>query len=833
MRALPLAARIYVCTIIGLGAGLLALYFPKDFTHSPLLFLALLLLSSVTSVFKVNLPLARRSSTMSVSYAVDFAALLLLGPNETMLVAAASAFSQCTFRIKERNPIHRTLFSMACLIVTVQAAGLAYNWLGGSPGRVSTVEIAKPLVGAATVYFLFNTLTVATAIALSVKQPLLKVWNQNFLWSAPSYFVGAGAAAGVSWIMSLQQQWVTLLPLLAAPIYLTYHTYKVYLGRVDDERRHTQEMADLHLATIEALALAIDAKDQTSQLHIRRVQLYAAALARGLGMSENEIQGVKTAALLHDIGKLAVPEHILSKPGPLTPEEFQKIRAHPKVGADIVSSVPFPYPVAPLILSHHERWDGKGYPAGLKGEEIPLGARILSVVDYFDALMAERPYHKAMTSEAALALLQQEAGKGLDPQVVGMFTDLLPALQQEARTLDQSVRREEEEDGAPQAQPATGLAPEISKKNVFEDIALAHREIYALYEIAQAMGTSLGVSDTMALISAKLTNLVPFACVALFLYDEETETLRCRFATGTDADVIQQITVHSGEGLTGWVARNRRPLVNARPSADLEAAGLTQLATSLQSALVCPLMFSERFIGTLSVYHTEPAFYRDDHRRLLDRVSEQAAAVINNSMLFEQTQEDSLTDPLTGLPNTRFLFMHLTRELARAERLKAEVSLMVMDLDHFKEINDNHGHHVGDRALCEVARVLRAAIRPYDICVRYAGDEFIVVLSGCSADEAEHKRQELQTAIDEVYFEARPGKRLQLGISIGSAVFPQDGESYEALLATADSRMYQDKSGRKRRGGRDGGGPTPTGAGGSTYPDLTDLDIQRAVAGII
>jgi diguanylate cyclase (GGDEF)-like protein/putative nucleotidyltransferase with HDIG domain len=781
----------------------------------------------------VNLPLARRSSTMSVSYAVDFAALLLLGPDETMLVAAASAFSQCTFRIKERNPIHRTLFSMACLIVTVQAAGLAYNWLGGSPGRVLTVAIAQPLVGAATVYFLFNTLTVATAIALSVKQPLVKVWNENFLWSAPSYFVGAGAAAGVSWIMSLQQQWVTLLPLLAAPIYLTYHTYKVYLGRVDDERRHTQEMADLHLATIEALALAIDAKDQTSQLHIRRVQLYAAALARGLGMTENEIQGVKTAALLHDIGKLAVPEHILSKPGPLTPEEFQKIRAHPKVGADIVSSVPFPYPVAPLILSHHERWDGKGYPAGLKGEEIPLGARILSVVDYFDALMAERPYHKAMTSEAALALLQQEAGKGLDPQVVGMFTDLLPALQQEARTLDQSVRREEHEDGTPQAQPATGLAPAISKKNVFEDIALAHREIYALYEIAQAMGTSLGVSDTMALISAKLTNLVPFACVALFLYDEETETLRCRFATGTDADVIQQITVHSGEGLTGWVARNRRPLVNARPSADLEAAGLSQLATSLQSALVCPLMFSERFIGTLSVYHTEPAFYRDDHRRLLDRVSEQAAAVINNSMLFEQTQEDSLTDPLTGLPNTRFLFMHLTRELARAERLKAEVSLMVMDLDHFKEINDNHGHHVGDRALCEVARVLRAAIRPYDICVRYAGDEFIVVLSGCSADEAEHKRQELQTAIDEVYFEARPGKRLQLGISIGSAVFPQDGESYEALLATADSRMYQDKSGRKRRGGRDGGGPTTPGAGGPTYPDLSDLDIQRAVAGII
>ena len=317
------------------------------------------------------------------------------------------------------------------------------------------------------------------------------------------------------------------------------------------------------------------------------------------------------------------------------------------------------------------------------------------------------------------------------------------------------------------------------------------------------MGTSLGVSDTMALISAKLSNLVPFSCAALFLFDEEGETLRCRFATGTDADIIQQVTVRSGEGLTGWVARNRRPLVNARPSADLEAAGL-KTATQLQSALVCPLLYNERFIGTLSVYHVDAAFYRDDHRRLLDRVSEQAAAVINNSMLFEQTQEDSLTDPLTGLPNTRFLFMHLTRELARAERLKSELSLMVMDLDHFKEINDSHGHHVGDRALCEVARVLRAAIRPYDICVRYAGDEFIVVLSGCSADEAEQKRQELQQGVDAVYFEARPGKRLPLGISVGTAVFPHDGESYESLLATADNRMYQDKANRKRRSGRTG-----------------------------
>jgi diguanylate cyclase (GGDEF)-like protein len=518
--------------------------------------------------------------------------------------------------------------------------------------------------------------------------------------------------------------------------------------------------------------------------------LYATALARALDVSETDVQAVDVAAMLHDIGTLAVPGHLLSKPGPLTPEEFQKMRAHAKIGAEIISAVPFPYPVSPLILSHHERWDGSGYPGGLKGEEIPLGARILSVVDYFDALMAERPYQKAMSFDAAVGLLQQEAGNGLDPRVVEKFVELLPALQLAAVALERAMlqRTVPEEPGRAFGPPATLTRPE-PKRNVFDDIALAFRETYALYEIALVMGTGLGVSDTMALISAKLSDAVPFSCAALFLYDEETETLRCRFATGTDAEIVQQISVHTGEGLTGWVARNRRAIVNARPSVDLEAAGLADLHTTLKSALVSPLLFDDRLIGTLSVYHTDQAFYHDDHRRLLDHISEQAAAVINNSIRFEQTQEDSLTDPLTGLPNTGFLFMYLTRELARAERLKSELGLLVIHLDDLIGINSTHGHYTGDRALCEVARVLRSAIRPYDVAVRYKGREFIVVLSGCGASELEQRRLEMKKTIDDLYFETAPGKRLKLTISSGGAMFPRDGRTYEALLGVADSRL--------------------------------------------
>jgi putative nucleotidyltransferase with HDIG domain len=731
MTDLPAAARAYVVAVLAAGAIVLATFTPHEL-HNPALFIALLACSSVASALKVNLPLTTSGSTMSVSYAVDFAALLLIGADETMIVAAASAWSQCTFRTQARSPVYRTLFSMASLALTVKATGLVYGWLGGPPpGTAFSIEtLPKPLLGAAIAYFICNTALIATAISLSTRQHVLQIWHENFLWSAPSYLVGALAAAGAAYVVDREGYWMALLA--AAPPYLIYRTYKIYLGRIQDQQRHVQQVSDLHLATIEALALAIDAKDQTAQSHIRRVQVYAAGLAEALGMSQNEIQGVKTAALLHDIGKLAVPEHILSKPGPLTQEEFQKIRIHPQVGAEIISGVPFPYPVSPLILSHHERWDGKGYPAGLRGEEIPLGARILSVVDYFDALMSERPYHKAMGFDAAIGLLRQESGKALDPRVVQTFTEMYPALAAEADASQEPARKlTRVAPQAPAAQPAVGLVNESQgRTNVFEDIALAHREIYALYEIAQAMGSSLGVSDTMALISSKLSNIVPFSCCALYLYAEDSESLRCRFATGVEADVVQQLTIRVGHGLTGWVARNRRPLVNARPSADFEAAGVF-VQTALQSALVCPLVFNERFIGTLAVYHTGNAIYTDDHRRLLDRISEQAAAVIYNSIVFEQTQEDSLTDPLTALPNTRFMFMHLTRELARAARLKTEVSLLVMDLDNFKEINDTYGHHVGDRALRDVASVLRQGIRPYDICVRYAGDEFIVVLSGC------------------------------------------------------------------------------------------------------
>jgi diguanylate cyclase (GGDEF)-like protein/putative nucleotidyltransferase with HDIG domain len=787
MDRLPPSARAYTTGVILTGTVTLAVCLPLARFEAPWLFVLLLLLASATAVLKIPLPLETSSSTMSVSYAVDFAALLALGPHETMLVAAVSALTQCQILTKTRAPLYRTLFSMAALILAVQGAGLVFDALSnGAPDRFM---VARPLAGAALAYFIINTGLVAGAIAFSTGARITDTWRENFLWSAPSYFVGAATVGLTMWGVSVGGYW--MVPLTFAPVYLMYRTYKIYTVRIDYEERHAQQTSDLHLATIEALARAIDAKDQPTQSHIRRVQRYAAELAKAAGLTADEIQGVKTAALLHDIGKLAVPEHVLSKPGPLTQEEFQKIRIHPQIGADIIAGVPFPYPVAPLIQSHHERWDGRGYPQGLAGEEIPIGARILAIADYYDAVTTERPYHRALHREDAIPMLRHESGRAFDPKLVNLFAQLLPTLVDELS--HESVPRA---DVGPADRETTDTPGPPPAGTAFENIALAHREIYALYEIAKAMGTSLGVKDTMALISSKLSKLVPWSGCALFLFEPETEQLRCRYAAGVDAPRLLDKTLTVGQGLSGRVARSRRSIINGDPRVSFAAAGIPE-PTVLNAALVCPLYFEDKFLGCLALYHTTPGYYAEDHRRLLERVGEQAGAVIHNSIVFEQTQEDSLTDPLTGLPNRRSMFVHLSRELSRAGRLRSDVALIVMDVDGFKAINDTYGHNVGDAALRAIAEALQRGLRPYDLCVRYAGDEFIIVLTGCSREMAEAKKRELQEQLAGIELVVRPGRSIRSTVSAGVAVYPHDGETYETLLAAADQRMYRDKAGRR------------------------------------
>ena len=787
MMRLPVAARIYVAAMIVAGAAVVAVLLPSLQLPHPALFATLLALSVVTSALKVDLPVGVGSSCISLSYAVDFTALLLLGPAPTVIIAVASAWSQCSFRMKQRNPPYKTLFSMACLAVTVVAASRVYAWLGGTHGQLSSLQA---LVGAAMTYFLVNSTAVAAAFALSTRRRVFQVWHDNFLWSITSYVVGAVAAGIAVEVWQRIGHWETSLAVL--PLCLTYRTYRIYLDRIAEEQRRVAEWTQLHRESTEVLARAIQAKDAAGSRHIERVQYYAASLARRAALSDVDTQAVETAALLHDIGKLAVPEHILSKPGPLTAHERKKMQIHAQVGAEIVDAVAFPSPVAPLIRSHHERWDGMGYPAGLRGDEIPVGARILAVVDTVDALTSDRPYRRSISPDAALAILQSESGKAFDPALVKHFAEILPWLTppHEDETARRGGRAEPEGTAANTAPTARHVSADA-----FAEIAQANRESYTLYEIAQAMGCSIGVRETMALIGSRLSTLVPFSSCALFV--RAGDTLRCRYASGRDAALLENATMKEGFGLSGWVVRHGRPLVNGVAIVELHAAGHALVNTDLESALVCPLAVGDEVIGAIAVYHVEVGCYSEDHRRVLEEISRQAAAVVQNGLVFEEAYEHAMCDNLTGLANTRALQSHVTREIDRARRSGTPFSIVLLDLDEFKSINDEHGHLDGDRALQEVARALRETTRPYDLCVRYGGDEFVVLLAASGRGEAEQQRRRLQDAVSGLRLETAGGDLVPLNVSAGAAVFPDDGETYERLLARADRRMYRDKAQRK------------------------------------
>lgn len=786
----PIAGRLYVFAMIALGTVLMASALSSWQLARPGLFAVLLVMSVISSAMKVDMPLGVGTSCISLSYAVDFTALLLLGPAPTMLIAVASGWSQATFRMSVPNPAYKTLFSMATLAVSVAAAGKTYTSLGGTYGTLPPAPL-QPLMAAALVYFLVNSIAVAAAYALSSGRVVLRVWHDNFLWTISSYVVGAIAAGMAVEVFQRAGEWHTALAFV--PLGLTYRSYRIYVKRIADEQRRASESAQLHRESTEVLARAIQAKDEGGSRHVERVQYYATMLARRLDLPELDRQAVEIAALLHDIGKLAVPEHILSKPGPLTPDERKKMQLHAQIGAEIVSAVAFPCPVAPLIRSHHERWDGAGYPSGLSGDQIPLGARILSVVDCFDALTSRRPYRPALSVDEAIRMLRDDAGKAFDPAIVARFTELLPVLTPPANDgLTRGTR------GSTPTGEHAGDSRERVGADAFAEIASANRETTALYEIAQSMGRTMSLTDSMTFVSAKLSGLLPVSLCALFVRRGDEE-LRCRFATGLHADRLENASIAVGNGLSGWVVRHRRPLVNGVPSAEFTAAGTSSVGLQLRSALICPLVCGDEVLGTIAVYHDGVGSYTEDDRRVLDQVAHQAASVVHNTLIFERSQEQALKDALTGLWNPRALQFQAAKEIGRARRTTAPFSLVLLDLDDFKGINDEYGHLVGDHALQEVARVLQQSTRSYDTCIRYGGDEFVVLLPSCNRHEAEDRCRELQRAVAVLSLRSPDGREIPLRVSAGASVFPEDGDTYERLLVRADRRMYRDKARSKAR----------------------------------
>src|SRR5580658_2111042 len=412
--ARQIGARVYIAGMAMAAFGCFALASLHWRSTDPVKFVCYLVAAVLASSLKVGLP--DIEGTMSMNFLFTLLGILELSLPETLLIGLARTLAQFYWKPARRLKLIQLVFNLSQVTVCSAAAYGAYKLVA-----LHVLHGAGPLalLVAAITHFACNTAAMSTIIGLTEDKPIPKVWKESYFWSFPYYLVGAAIAGFVSFL-NRHIGWQASL-LVLPPIYLMYRSYRLYLGKLEAEKQHAEKVSSLHLRTIEALALAIEAKDQTTGEHLQRVRIYAMELARELGLTEDETEALRAASVLHDIGKLAVPEHIISKPGKLTPEEFEKMKIHPIVGAEILEQVDFPYPVVPIVRAHHEKWDGSGYPSGLQGEAIPIGARILSAVDCLDALASDRQYRRALPLDEAMAMVASESGKAFDPQVVAIL----------------------------------------------------------------------------------------------------------------------------------------------------------------------------------------------------------------------------------------------------------------------------------------------------------------------------------------------------------------------------------------------------------------------------
>jgi putative nucleotidyltransferase with HDIG domain len=552
------------------------------------------------------------TASFSISDSFTMAAALLFGPAAATLTVAIDGLV-ISLRLARRKLIpRRVLYNATAPPFAMWLSAQVFFLLAGTdPAALtsrSTLEIVGPLTAFAALFFVLNTGFVAGAISLEQRAAVLPIWREHFSGLWLTYFGGAAVAALLIVLVQGRHPDLLVLLLLAPIPLIIYATFRNAVGRMEDRIGHLDKVNQMYLSTIEALANAIDAKDQVTHCHLRRVQRYAMKLAHALGIKdEPQLRALEAASLLHDIGKLAVPEHILNKPSTLTPSEVERMKRHTSIGADILASIGFPYPVVPIVRHHHEAWDGSGYPAGLAAEAIPIGARILSVVDCFDALISDRPYRPRMTHEEAIRILQSRSGKTYDPRIVEKFLEIYDSVPTD---------------------PPSALPPEVLSNISTAQVDATRplpspydtETLAALFDAGLEAAASLNVSEALARMHLVLQRLMPADTCVVYLHNQDVDGLVATHVTGAHAQAIKGTLIQIGQRLTGWVAANRQTIVNSDAALDL--GNLTmKLDPTPQACMSSGIIVDGELAGVLTIYSTRKQPFTEAHAPILEVVA--------------------------------------------------------------------------------------------------------------------------------------------------------------------------------------------------------------------
>jgi diguanylate cyclase (GGDEF)-like protein/putative nucleotidyltransferase with HDIG domain len=798
--------RVKLAIAVMIAAAWFCLHWGASFDgHHWLRFAVYLLAVLLSSGMKVHLP--KGDGSMSVNFPFILLGIVQLTPGEAISLAALSVFAQC--RIKVIKPFTMVQVGFNVANVTVSTALACWCYLAAIQRHV---ELAPALALAATAYFFANTVPVALVIGWSKGEPAFALWRREFPWYLPFYLVGAVLAA-IADLISHRFGWTTSL-LLIPVVYTIYRAYHAQMKMMRDRQVHLEETEALHLRTIEGLAMAIEAKDHNTHEHLLRVRVYVSEIGTILGLPEEQMQALLTASFLHDIGKLAVPEHIINKPGKLTPEEFEKMKIHPVVGADILERVRFPYPVVPIVRSHHEAWDGSGYPDGLKGEEIPIGARILTIVDCFDALASDRPYRRALPLDKAMEFVKSKSGIQFDPDIVKILEEHYVELERQANEKQEGLKPLQTEiEVLRGAAPAAGFQQDNERPKLVSDtgtlslhptgkdesrtsfeslhlIAAASQEAQAIFEMSQMLGSSLSPNETISVMSSRLRSLVPFDCFALYLKAELS--LATQYIDGDGARCFSNALIPIGEGLSGWVAQCGKTMLNGNPKVEPHYAAGSDTTMELNSALSLPLFDVQgNIFGVLTIYSARPDAFSRDHLRIVQAIESKFTLSLENALRFRTAEKDAQIDFVTQLPNIRQFFLGMDAEMNRARRSNETLGVVVCDLNSFKSVNDRYGHQTGNMLLQAVAQGFRESCRSYDTVARIGGDEFVFLFPGVDANSCAALLEAIEKTVRDACRELQIEK--EVSGSVGAAFYPVDGQTAEELLGVADRRMYSHK----------------------------------------
>ena len=733
-------------------------------------------------------------ATISVSETFVFTSVLLFGSAAGTLTVALDALVISFWSYRKGHPPYKIVFNVCALPLTIWiAAHLFFLFPSIEPlvrvpkGQVLPISaLVGPLLVFTIVYFLLNSWIITLAISLEKNLRAFAVWRDNFLRLSLNYFGGASVAALlVSYTKELDYTYLAVIVPLLIVLYLTF---SMSMGRVEDANRHLTQLNALYMSTIETLAMAIDAKDQITHGHIRRVQAYAVALAKEVGLTDDsQIRAVEAAALLHDMGKLAVPEYILNKPGPLTPAEFDKMKLHASVGADILSSINFPYPVVPIVRHHHENWDGTGYPSGIGGTSIPIGARILSVVDCFDALTSDRPYRPRLSEKEAIKILLERRGTMYDPLVVDTFVRVHMKIAPQEDAATGSAALASITDGS-HSVPSDG---EQSKH--LDEITASTEEMLTLFDLARDLAPTMHLIEAGDIVSKHLRRLVPYSLCVFFVYDITSDDLVAAHCAGDNASLLRGLRIGLGQRLSGWVAANRQSIRNSDPALDLGDAARS-MRPRPRSCLSTPLLTGKNLAGVLTLYSTAQNAFTEEHQRLLEVVGRQVAESLMRASDVDSANAPGARDQLAGLPTAESL-----RQLLEAQAPQP-TAVLVIQVSSPAPRRRLAAAPIGGDVFLSVVTAARRSLRPIDLLFRGAPDQLIVLMLQADRERAASVGAAIQKA---ALAESAQGTAISPPeISIVISSVPEDGSTLaEAIdLAVVQLSRSASQSGGSRSG---------------------------------